>query len=390
LWVFGGHLFGWQIFYPGGMLLNQFATTWLISFNPGHLGVLFFFILSGYVMGIAYPHDKEFLWKKYLLKRLIRIWPMYAIAVVISCVIVPASLWQFMGHLLFLNPDIVPAISGNTVLWSVSYEFGFYLVFPLIFQIGFLHKNKATSLLIGVILISIISHLFEAIRLWQLFSWINGLLFWLIGLVIAWRTKPQNDRISKPMLYHNILPGIFIAVALNSAMKGFIAILKIAGFPNPSPTFTPTIGDLLYLPAILPVFLILIHAKIPRRVELTLFLVSFLQVFVVVSGSIMRGTFLIFPEYSSAMLLAFIAIVLKIKPVNFDLTILAPIGSLSYGIYIYHMPITHLIAKISLLGGGWIEWYSRLVITISMVLIFAYLIEIKLQPKIRDFFLKFL
>jgi peptidoglycan/LPS O-acetylase OafA/YrhL len=378
LWVFGGHLFVWQSFYPGGIVLNQFVANWLIAINPGHLGVLFFFILSGYVIGIAYPHDKRFFWRKYLLKRWIRIYPMYVLAIILSCIIVPASSWQILGHLLFLNPNFCLPLSGNTPLWSISYEFGFYLILPLIFRIRFSPRDNAILLLVATILV-------------RLFSWLNGLSFWLIGLIIAWKTQNKRNVSSTIPIRQDILAGIFIAAALNCTMKSFIAILKVLGIPNPSPilSFTPTIGDLLYLPSILFVFLKLIDVKVPKYVELGLFLFPFLQISIVISGSLIKGPFWILPEYSSAMLLACVAIVFKIKPVNFDLATLAPIGAISYGIYIYHMPMTHLLGKVPLFGGGWIEWFIRLAMTILLVLSFAYLTEIKLQPKIRDFFLKY-
>jgi peptidoglycan/LPS O-acetylase OafA/YrhL len=381
LWVLGLHIVQWEPFSPNGKMLSPFVADVVAPLTPGHLGVLFFFILSGYVMGVVYPYDKEFSWKQYLIKRWVRIWPMYALTVTISCMLIPVKPWQFLGNLLFLN-SYIPACP---VLWSVKYELGFYLTLPLILSIRFLYKNKALPLLLLGVLITLISYIFSTKDLHPFFTWINGLSLWLIGLFIAWQTQPKKSDFTK-IYFYAILPHTFITMALFSVMGAFKAISQANGMPNFGPHFAPTISDFLYLPSILCVFLELVKVRLSKQLEFTSFFFSFTLILLALIPSIVKGTFWIMPNYV-ASLLAITALVLKIKPVSFDVAILAPIGAISYGIYIYHMPAMLLIARLPSLGDSWIEWCTRLTASILLILGFSYLIEIKIQPKIRHFLL---
>jgi peptidoglycan/LPS O-acetylase OafA/YrhL len=373
LLVFFGHVFIWEPFLPTDKFVNSQVSQILIAIFAGRIGVLLFFVLSGYVMGKAYHYNKIFPLRKYLLKRWVRIYPMYAIAVCFSAVLLPTSIWQVFGHLLFLNPNFTSAIPANSVLWSVSYEFGYYLIFPLIFSIPFFRKNKAVPVLVIAIVGSVVV-LALNIKSYNISSWIVGFAIWSIGLVIAWNTEIKNDNLSQQNHEYisspqNIWSGITAAIAIDCFSSGGIT------------TFVA-------IPSILLVFSGLINYKISRKLSWILLLTSFaltVVLFLAKGGlSVNKST------YVFGLILALLSLLLmqlSSLPKQLDLTYFAPIGTISYGIYIFHMPIMYSIAKIPYLGGGWLEWSGRLLMACALVLFISYLVEIKVQPRIRTVFL---
>jgi peptidoglycan/LPS O-acetylase OafA/YrhL len=131
LMVFAGHLNtkvdGWQKIG----FLNYFL-------NMGTEAVILFFILSGVVIQMSQERkSRDF--KDFILDRLIRIYPLYIVAIIIALVVavikgisIPPE--QIVGHLFFLQTlqgYIVGILPTNESLWSLSFEIFFYLMFAL-------------------------------------------------------------------------------------------------------------------------------------------------------------------------------------------------------------------------------------------------------------------
>ena len=110
-------------------------------FAPTHLMVMVFFMLSGYVIGINYNHKNTFSIIDYLKKRLIRLYPIYLIAIGITIFFFPQSIKSVIGHLFFLQIAVVDFFKENVALWSLNYEMLYYLLaIPIImFRIKALH-----------------------------------------------------------------------------------------------------------------------------------------------------------------------------------------------------------------------------------------------------------
>ncbi|MCB9046584.1 MAG: acyltransferase [Chitinophagales bacterium] len=120
-------------------------------FYEGYIGVSFFFILSGFVLGYSY-HDKilcgETRFAQFWLARFARIYPLHLLTLLIA---IPLS---FKGALtewitrfvlnLFLIQSFVPSddiyFYFNSVSWSISDEWFFYIMFPFI--VFLLYKRK--------------------------------------------------------------------------------------------------------------------------------------------------------------------------------------------------------------------------------------------------------
>ncbi|WP_083401514.1 acyltransferase family protein [Pseudofrankia saprophytica] len=112
--------------------------------NIGYVGVMFFFMLSGFVLTwSARPGTRaQFYWRRFA-----RIYPLYLVAIVLWLVVA----WRFgmIGDFGSKPAAILPSLLlvqawiptqsiyfgwGGAVLWSLSCEAFFYLVFPLVYQ----------------------------------------------------------------------------------------------------------------------------------------------------------------------------------------------------------------------------------------------------------------
>lgn len=114
---------------------------WRIEHN-GLLGVQLFFVLSGYVLTLRY-FKIRFQLRKYLLSRVTRIWPMYLAGLFLSFVYLvysnqPTPLTLIAVHAVGLqawNPEMDFALGLNGPAWTVSVEFFFYLMFPILLTV---------------------------------------------------------------------------------------------------------------------------------------------------------------------------------------------------------------------------------------------------------------
>jgi peptidoglycan/LPS O-acetylase OafA/YrhL len=105
-------------------------------------GVTFFFILSGFVLAYVYPELTTGEARgRFLLTRFARIWPTHVAVLVLMLVVTPFRIpRQYTLGLGLLNLTMVHAwipIQGvissfSLTSWSISTEFAFYLLFPLL------------------------------------------------------------------------------------------------------------------------------------------------------------------------------------------------------------------------------------------------------------------
>ncbi|MFA5432940.1 MAG: acyltransferase [Candidatus Paceibacterota bacterium] len=159
------HFGKWSYPFNNG-ILNDYASAM-------NLAVSFFFVLSGFIMITVYEHLKIFSWKntiKFYLKRIIRIVPLYIIALLLVSLgylfssNIELSIINFVESLFFLQAWIpTDALILNFTGWSLSVEMFFYLLFPFIVPFFLSKKNvfKAT-----VIFWIINSLLFIFLYLW--------------------------------------------------------------------------------------------------------------------------------------------------------------------------------------------------------------------------------
>ncbi len=118
---------------------NHDAVSFLVT--QADVGVSYFFILSGFVMIIAYNSKDKIAFGDYVQKRLARLYPVYALAIFILLlyfIVSPNGRIDYKGFLLNLTllQSWFPgyALSFNSPGWSLSTEMFFYLLFPVLFN----------------------------------------------------------------------------------------------------------------------------------------------------------------------------------------------------------------------------------------------------------------
>lgn len=113
--------------------------------GTGQIGVMLFFILSGYLMGHLYGQRRLSLpeWGDYALRRFFRVYPLFALVVFVSFLTPEFSYdvtaENLSAHLL-LN-------AGVEVLWTIPVELKYYLAFMLLAPLVTLMKPAWTQLL---------------------------------------------------------------------------------------------------------------------------------------------------------------------------------------------------------------------------------------------------
>jgi peptidoglycan/LPS O-acetylase OafA/YrhL len=116
--------------------------------ESGHAGVMIFFILSGFLMGLLYlgePPNRRAV-AQFLVRRGARVIPLY-LAVILACLVVaeigPGHAWVYSLHRWETLLSHLLLIRGDGVFWTVPVEIQFYLLVPLIW-LAFAKAPRAT------------------------------------------------------------------------------------------------------------------------------------------------------------------------------------------------------------------------------------------------------
>ena len=145
MWVIVHHLCGpGQWLDPWAHTLPEWAARIL---RGGYLAVATFFVLSGFVLALSYGEsvwDRRSL-ARYAVARLARVYPVYALSIVVVVPFIAAESLPLTGGPLFADKASLVAnyalllqgwtgtlpVGWNTPAWSLSCEMFFYLCFPL-------------------------------------------------------------------------------------------------------------------------------------------------------------------------------------------------------------------------------------------------------------------
>jgi peptidoglycan/LPS O-acetylase OafA/YrhL len=208
--VFLGHLRG--ILFKGysSGSTGIIKTIFYFFTGFGHEAVVIFFVLSGYLITDAIFRAKDrngFSFLNYGLDRLIRLWVVILPGLLLTWVLdktglhyfasSPAYLgtieymgninvlshlsWtNFIGNVFFLQTILVETFGSNSPLWSLSNEFWYYTIFPLILFLCWKGKIWKKGI-VFCILISVIIFIGTQISLY--------FLIWLTGAALVYLKK---------------------------------------------------------------------------------------------------------------------------------------------------------------------------------------------------------
>jgi peptidoglycan/LPS O-acetylase OafA/YrhL len=152
-----------------GLLGFGLGMTPLEALRTGRAPVMFFFVLSGYVLSLPLLRGGGGGYPVYALRRICRIWLPFAAAVLFSALLlrlvgnapVEASRWfhqeswteapsaaGILAHLLMLGT--ADAVGLNNVMWSLVHELRISLVFPLVVLAARLPLLPTSALMVGI------------------------------------------------------------------------------------------------------------------------------------------------------------------------------------------------------------------------------------------------
>lgn len=164
-------------------------------FNNGGIAVSFFFVLSGFLITYLILREKEntqdLSVRKFYIRRILRIWPLYYLLVLLGTVIIP-SLLHFINspveipysfgdvimYYVFFAPFMVNLLFGHHLLeplWSIGVEEIFYILWAPLFK--FVKKNYLlliiSVIVIKVLLMLLVIQYFPNGNVYQILSWLQ-------------------------------------------------------------------------------------------------------------------------------------------------------------------------------------------------------------------------
>ncbi|OIJ74203.1 MAG: hypothetical protein A2V21_307970 [Deltaproteobacteria bacterium GWC2_55_46] len=283
---------------------EDFLTTFALT-----EAVSFFFVLSGFILAYVYPTLEGPAIRNFLIRRVARIWPVHALALLFLLAfglfsLTPSpyifTLNLFLLHSWFPFKDIY--YSFNVPSWSISTEFAFYLFFPFLIK-NFISTGRTKIILAAglALLMVLISNymdlphnkdassyqltnigLIYALPLTRLFEFCLGI--WTCFLWKEYRHKIRWSAITVTVL----------EIAFVIAIAFFANLVMTSGIIGPELGS----GTYIYI----------------RRSGASLLFAGLIFVTALQSGYISRG--------------------LKLRPFVF-------LGEISYTIYIFHSPLIY-------------------------------------------------
>lgn len=231
LYVFLGH------FIVGSFI----AKTNLLSvfFRFGQEAVILFFLMSGFVIELSGLRKKTS-FQDFFAKRFLRIYPLFLLGIllILGYKIIyhfPIEIKTLVGNLLMLQdaeslkPGTIVGTYGNTALWSLSYEWWFYMLFVPISS--FKNKNAIAGTIVIISAILYFIHPFQPVRWLMYFGiWWSGVM--LADLLVLGKINFKNSitKIIGPLLILPLFLSIIKATTLKFESIGVYPILEIRHF----------------------------------------------------------------------------------------------------------------------------------------------------------------
>lgn len=177
-------------------------TTSFVGGVFGQLGIILFFVLSGFLITYLLLEEQKktdhISIKKFYIRRILRIWPLYYLIIILGLFILPKVHFFdvpdisshvhehfFSKSLMFLSffPDLAYAMYEPVPYaeqsWSVGVEEQFYLIWPLLIAVV-IRRKKTLNMLVGVILFYVLLK---------------------IGVTIAYELHPENRIIEELYMF---------------------------------------------------------------------------------------------------------------------------------------------------------------------------------------------
>lgn len=322
------------VIYHFGKRVYPFNTPYVdYLVQHANLGVSYFFILSGFVMIISYGRGERINPTNYLKNRFARIYPIYLLALLFYLPIrfmidYPLDI-ILISQILMLQSWIPGWSMGyNFTGWSVSNELFFYVLFPFLFNYIYRLEKYRKVVFIAVIIFWIISQAFFHFMLHQPFY--------------------KGDHTHS----HDIL-FYFPLMHLNEFLIGNIAgIWFLRNYKNFQKSYD--------LHILIIIILIALALKFPMNMNYHNGLFAFLLVPLILFISLNTGR--ITKWFCNQKLIY--------------------LGEVSYGIYIYQLPVFYYLKKLPI-DNSFLALIIKLIVLIFISMLSYRYIEIPLRNSIK-------
>ena len=316
----------------------------------GEHGVALFFILSGLLL--SQPFWKAILygadWPKtgtYVLRRLARILPAYYLALTVLVVLTGywryAEAWSDIAlHYGFLfNYAEFAIFSINAPFWTLAVEVQFYVLLPLLFLA--LRRLAPRNIIIALMLAGLAAY---GLNYW-LVSSVDRVVLWPGSSTLTW-IRPYGAVVTHSLLAH--LPHFFIGM-IAGALLLQLRTARPRSFESGDWRFEAVFWIALAL------VVLLLSTELGDRIQLPygrygLPLVPLLLGAMILSTPFTRGA----------------RRLLDSGPIRV-------LGTLSYGVYIFHLPVLRLVDQTMLESGmdARAHWLSLAVVSLALTLLAA-------------------
>ncbi|WP_271749389.1 acyltransferase family protein [Cohnella sp. JJ-181] len=183
-------------------LLFDAAYSPLVFLVNGHAAVVFFFVLSGFVLSLPILGSKKVAYRSYLVKRFFRIYVPYAACIAIGIPLLAFApkfqsdrfplaynvVWthalsgkEIVSHLLAIVPFKTADLNG--VIWTLVHEMRISIIFP--FVVLLLMTRKWFISLIALPALSVLAALAISFAHIHAMDTLHYLSFFILGMLIA-------------------------------------------------------------------------------------------------------------------------------------------------------------------------------------------------------------
>ncbi|MBB6498109.1 acyltransferase family protein [Pedobacter cryoconitis] len=310
-----------------------------LFFYFGREAVLVFFLLSGFVICLAMAKNKEMDFYTYFSKRFLRIYPILLVTFLISAVVFYLNGYIFsytdfkslLANIFQLQriqgepPVNVPAFLGNLPLWSLGYEWWFYMLFFPLYLLFRKYKKqliiKDIYWMLGLSAISWTGFLYSPSHFLLI---LNFFLLWWSGFYCAEIYLEKGN-----FSFHNLKP-VLISLLVMSLVMG-LPVVKAICFDH------KTLAE--------------VNADYP----VTVYLYNFVEAFILLILGLIWWKFNL---YKFNSLFGWFA---RFSPI-------------SYALYVIHFPI--LLLNVPFIENIYLLTLFKFII----IFIFSYFLEISFQP----------
>lgn len=303
-------------------------------FLRANVGVSYFFILSGFIMIVAYHKKDKIDYFDYYRNRFARIYPLYIVGLLLYLVtrFDAFSSYKVILYCLGLQSWIPgDAMVLNFPGWSISVEFLFYLLFPFFYNHFYSKKNKSI--------------------------WIIGILIWIITQVFS-NLYINSPSYEGPHTKSHDFIAYFPILHINEFLIGNLAGLY----------FVKNFRERNYDFHVITIFVLILLSLIfvPLYFHNGLMAILFVPLIVLISCN--NG---------------WLTKIFSIKPLEY-------LGEISYAIYITHIPVLYILREVLKkynLDINWMFAIYMIVLLMSSMLFYQF-IEKPLRNFLRNYHTK--